>query len=137
MGYKQHGEILSLKAELEAARDTISVLQTRLWQLEKPSQDSQVKEMQNSLTDPGEQLKKWQGFVYGLFALHPALEDAYHTKNDPYLAFRKPEPNFAKVADIVKAKRDVETLTKADLAGIDRYLEAALSYKEDIDKESD
>lgn len=112
MGIRQRETIKDLQAELEAANDKIRML----------------REQHASLQARVDRLHK---FVMNLLYLHPPLKKAYYgEKLAANLLYSLFEPKYEYVATLAKAKRNVETLSSAELAKIDRYLETVLEEDE-------
>lgn len=96
--------------------------------------DATIKQRDDALKRKDDALKEaaaLRSFVKDLFYLHPPLKDAYYGwySNGTYLgchAFK-----YEYVANLAEAKRNVETLSSADLTKIDRYLEAVLVEEEE------
>lgn len=100
MGIRQHETIKDLQAELEAANDEIRRLREQREYLRA-------------------QVDSLHGFAMNLFYLHPPLKDAYY-------GWASLKPKYEYVAALAEAKRHVETLSSAELAKIDRYLETVI-----------
>lgn len=114
MGIRQHETILNLRADLEAANDEIHSLRKE----QRREKDLQAR------------VDRLHGFVMDLFYLHPPLKEAYFGWHGDSTLFGHLRPKYEYVANLAEAKRNVETLNSADLARIDRYLEAVLGEEE-------
>lgn len=115
MSIRQRETIKDLKAELEAANDEIRSLR---------KQQSDAKDLQA-------QADRLHKFVKDLFYLHPPLKKAYYgEKLAANLLYSLFEPKYEYVARLAEAKRNVKTLSSAELTKIDRYLETVLEEDE-------
>ena len=91
---------------------------------------STKRDLQSRLDKALADVRQYEKFVKDLFYLHPPLKGAYY--GDYLVGY---SPKYKYVANLAEAKRNVATLSSADLAKIDRYLKAALEEEEDDEVE--
>lgn len=95
--------------------------------------DAMIRQRDDALKRKDDALKKaadLEAFVKDLFYLHPPLKETYYSWHDDGTFYGQYRPKYEYVATLAEAKRNVETLNSADLAKIDRYLEAVLGEEE-------
>ena len=88
--------------------------------------DATIKQRDDALKKEAE----LRAFVKNLFYLHPPLKNAYYGWYSDGTYFGHHRPKYEYVANLAEAERNVATLSSADLAKIDRYLEAVLMEDE-------
>lgn len=91
---------------------------------------STKRDLQSRLDKALADVHQYKKFVKDLFYLHPPLKEAYYGWHSDVTLYGHYRPRYKYVSNLAEAKRNVETLSSADLAKIDRYLEALLGEEE-------